>query len=513
MRMGVKLGEKILRLRPDHDIDVVIPIPDTSRDAALEIANVLGVKYREGFIKNRYVGRTFIMPGQGERVKSVQAQAQPDPAGVQGPRRAAGGRLDRARHDLAADRADGARCRRAQGLPRLRRAAGALSRTSTASTCRRSDELVAHGRTEEEIEQLLGCDWLIYQDLADLEDAVSGPKHRSTQFDSLLLQRRVRHRHRAGLLRAHPASCARTRRRRSVARLTSPCDRHRVAILFDAARCVPGRPAPDDKLALHVRKRAQAFARGVLVDPGGRAAAGADRHAGPPRAPAAGASARLAAARLRQRRRARARFMHAVAHIEFNAIDLAWDAVYRFRGMPRCVLRRLDRASPATRRGISRCCASASRELRPRLRRLRRAQRPVGDGREDRARRPRAHGAGAARAGGARARRDAGHDRRSCVRWATPPPPTSSTSSCARKSRTSRRGHAGSAGVAKREGVEPASRFRQLLTNTARQPARAVQPAARMAAGFDEEEIAALEESAMRSSKERLKGASLTFRA
>jgi amidophosphoribosyltransferase len=75
MRMGVKLGEKILRLRPDHDIDVVIPIPDTSRDAALEIANVLGVKYREGFIKNRYVGRTFIMPGQGERAKSVRASS------------------------------------------------------------------------------------------------------------------------------------------------------------------------------------------------------------------------------------------------------------------------------------------------------------------------------------------------------------------------------------------------------------------------------------------------------
>jgi amidophosphoribosyltransferase len=67
MRMGVALGEKILRERPGHDIDVVIPIPDTSRDSALEIANVLDVKYREGFIKNRYVGRTFIMPGQGER--------------------------------------------------------------------------------------------------------------------------------------------------------------------------------------------------------------------------------------------------------------------------------------------------------------------------------------------------------------------------------------------------------------------------------------------------------------
>jgi amidophosphoribosyltransferase len=84
MRMGVKLGEKILRLRPDHDIDTVIPIPDTSRDAALEIANVLGVKYREGFIKNRYVGRTFIMPGQAQRVKSVRRKLNPIPLEFKG---------------------------------------------------------------------------------------------------------------------------------------------------------------------------------------------------------------------------------------------------------------------------------------------------------------------------------------------------------------------------------------------------------------------------------------------
>ncbi|TQV27722.1 amidophosphoribosyltransferase, partial [Xanthomonas perforans] len=77
MRMGLKLGEKILRLRPDHDIDTIIPIPDTSRDVALEMSNVLGVKYREGFVKNRYVGRTFIMPGQGERQKSVRRKLNP----------------------------------------------------------------------------------------------------------------------------------------------------------------------------------------------------------------------------------------------------------------------------------------------------------------------------------------------------------------------------------------------------------------------------------------------------
>jgi amidophosphoribosyltransferase len=72
LRMGEKLAEKILRENKNHDIDVVIPIPDTSRTSALELANILGVKYREGFIKNRYIGRTFIMPGQKQRKKSVR---------------------------------------------------------------------------------------------------------------------------------------------------------------------------------------------------------------------------------------------------------------------------------------------------------------------------------------------------------------------------------------------------------------------------------------------------------
>ncbi|MBN1237618.1 MAG: amidophosphoribosyltransferase, partial [Gammaproteobacteria bacterium] len=72
LRMGEALAEKIRRIRPDHDIDVVIPIPDTSRTAAMQVAHRLGVKYREGFIKNRYIGRTFIMPEQSARQKSVR---------------------------------------------------------------------------------------------------------------------------------------------------------------------------------------------------------------------------------------------------------------------------------------------------------------------------------------------------------------------------------------------------------------------------------------------------------
>ena len=183
MRMGVTLGEKILRLRPDHDIDVVIPIPDTSRDSALEIANVLGVKYREGFIKNRYVGRTFIMPGQGERAKSVKRKLNPIPLEF------------RNRVVLLVDDSI-VRGTTSKQIVQMARDAGArkVYLASAAPPVRypniygidmpSSEELVAHGRSEEEIEKLLGCDWLIYQDLADLETAVAGPKHPGRRFDS-----------------------------------------------------------------------------------------------------------------------------------------------------------------------------------------------------------------------------------------------------------------------------------------------------------------------------------------
>lgn len=183
MRMGVTLGEKILRLRPDHDIDTVIPIPDTSRDAALEISNVLGVKYREGFIKNRYVGRTFIMPGQGERAKSVKRKLNPIPLEF------------RNRVVLLVDDSI-VRGTTSKQIVQMARDAGAkkVYLASAAPPVRYPniygidmpsvDELVAHNRTEQEIEEFLGCDWLIYQDLADLESAVSGPKFPDLRFDS-----------------------------------------------------------------------------------------------------------------------------------------------------------------------------------------------------------------------------------------------------------------------------------------------------------------------------------------
>ena len=183
MRMGVTLGEKILRERPDHGIDVVIPIPDTSRDAALEIASTLGVKYREGFIKNRYVGRTFIMPGQGERAKSVRRKLNPIPLEF------------RNRVVLLVDDSI-VRGTTSKQIVQMARDAGAkkVYLASAAPPVRypniygidmpSSDELVAHGRTEKQIEELLGCDWLIYQELSDLEAAVAGPKFPGRKFDS-----------------------------------------------------------------------------------------------------------------------------------------------------------------------------------------------------------------------------------------------------------------------------------------------------------------------------------------
>ncbi len=183
MRMGTKLGEKILRLKPDHDIDTIIPIPDTSRDVALEMSNVLGVKYREGFVKNRYVGRTFIMPGQGERVKSVRRKLNPIHLEF------------RNRVVLLVDDSI-VRGTTSQQIVQMARDAGArkVYLASAAPPVRHpnvygidmpaAEELVAHGRSVEEIEQHLGCDWLIYQDLEDLEAAVREGNPALTQFDS-----------------------------------------------------------------------------------------------------------------------------------------------------------------------------------------------------------------------------------------------------------------------------------------------------------------------------------------
>jgi len=183
MRMAVTLRWRFLGLPPDNATDTGIPIPDTSRDAALEIANVLGVKYREGFIKNRYIGRTFIMPGQGERVKSVRRKLNPIPLEFKD------------RVVLLVDDSI-VRGTTSQQIVQMARDAGArkVYLASAAPPVRfpniygidmpAVEELVAHGRTEEEVQTLLGCDWLIYQDIADLEEAVSEPKKKHATYDS-----------------------------------------------------------------------------------------------------------------------------------------------------------------------------------------------------------------------------------------------------------------------------------------------------------------------------------------
>ena len=126
LKMGEHLAEKVERQFSLGDIDVVMPIPDTSRPAAMQLAMKLGLKFREGFFKNRYVGRTFIMPGQAVRRKSVRQKLTTLPFGVQGQERAARRRFHRARDHFARNRPHGARVGSQQGHLRFGGAAGAL---------------------------------------------------------------------------------------------------------------------------------------------------------------------------------------------------------------------------------------------------------------------------------------------------------------------------------------------------------------------------------------------------
>jgi len=182
LRMGVKLGRKILRQMPDHDIDVVIPIPDTSRPSAMELAYHLGVKYREGFIKNRYIGRTFIMPGQKLRKQSVRRKLNPIDIEFKG------------KNVLLVDDSI-VRGTTSQQIIQMARDAGAnkVYIASAAPPVRypnvygidmpAAEELIAHDRTESEIAKIIGADWLIYQDLDDLIDAVQKGNRAITEFD------------------------------------------------------------------------------------------------------------------------------------------------------------------------------------------------------------------------------------------------------------------------------------------------------------------------------------------
>ena len=183
LRMGEKLGEKIRRLMPDHDIDAVIPIPDTSRTAAGPLAQALGVPVREGFVKNRYIGRTFIMPGQSERVKSVRRKLNPIALEF------------RKKNVLLVDDSI-VRGTTSKQIIQMARDAGArkVYLASAAPPVRYPNvygidmpvtaELIAHGRTVEEIEKILGADKLIYQDLDDLVWAVQDGNEELQHFDT-----------------------------------------------------------------------------------------------------------------------------------------------------------------------------------------------------------------------------------------------------------------------------------------------------------------------------------------
>jgi amidophosphoribosyltransferase len=183
LRMGELLARKLNRLWPSHDIDVVIPIPDTSRTAALQLANELGLKYREGFIKNRYIPRTFIMPGQKLRKNSVRQKLNAIDLEFRG------------RNVLLVDDSI-VRGTTSRQIIQMAREAGAnkVYFASAAPPVRYPNvygidipsehELIAHHRTEQEIAEILGADGLIYQDLEDLIEAARKGNPALTRFDT-----------------------------------------------------------------------------------------------------------------------------------------------------------------------------------------------------------------------------------------------------------------------------------------------------------------------------------------
>ena len=183
LRMGERLADKILKQRPNHDIDVVIPIPDSSRSSALQVAHRLGVKYREGFIKNRYIGRTFIMPGQEQRKKSVRQKLN------------AIGLEFRGKNVLLVDDSIVRGTTSRQIIEMAREAGAKQVFFASASPAVRfpnvygidmpaATELVAGGRSDEDVRELIGADWLIYQDLDDLINSVRFDNSEMDQFDT-----------------------------------------------------------------------------------------------------------------------------------------------------------------------------------------------------------------------------------------------------------------------------------------------------------------------------------------
>ncbi len=183
LRMGEKLAHKLQQAQPAGDIDVVIPIPDTSRTAALQMANALNLTYREGFIKNRYIGRTFIMPGQQERKKSIRQKLNAIELEFRG------------KNVLLVDDSI-VRGNTSRQIIQMARDAGAnrVYFASAAPPVRypnvygidmpAREELIACDRDEACVARELGADWLLYQDLPDLVAAVGKGNRAITRFDN-----------------------------------------------------------------------------------------------------------------------------------------------------------------------------------------------------------------------------------------------------------------------------------------------------------------------------------------
>ncbi len=183
LRMGGELARKIRGYAEAQDIDVVIPIPDSSRPSALELANVLGLKYREGFVKNRYIGRTFIMPGQAMRRKSVRQKL--NPCGVE----------FRDKVVLLVDDSI-VRGTTSREIVQMAREAGArkVYFASASPPVRYQNvygidmpdrsELVATGRSEAEVAREIGADLLVYQDLDALKRAARESGSRLREFEA-----------------------------------------------------------------------------------------------------------------------------------------------------------------------------------------------------------------------------------------------------------------------------------------------------------------------------------------
>ena len=183
LNLGQTLAKRVISTVPPAEIDVVIPIPESSRPSANELAHLLGKPYREGFVKNRYVGRTFIMPGQAVRKKSVRQKLNPIVSEFAG------------RNVLLVDDSI-VRGTTSKEIVQMARDAGArkVYMASAAPPVRypnvygidmpTSEELVAHGRTAEEVRQIIGADALIYQDVDAMKRAISSLNPAVVSFDA-----------------------------------------------------------------------------------------------------------------------------------------------------------------------------------------------------------------------------------------------------------------------------------------------------------------------------------------